>query len=306
MSAAALRADQTAAHDQVIPSFRECVTHTYCTYSLFRHARSLFCAQWVSARGQQERRDAPICCSKMTSRTEIDYASDFLCNFNASAMDQERSRDSVRDLITLVLTDDQGPGQHATGGIMFFLRCVVFAKFRNIRFWNIGKAVPEPIARSILFVRNHGPKHWDEGPGLGRFPDAGVMMFADENGEFDRSCNRVSAFSLRQYWLDDPEGGDESGFDGESLRGNLFSRVSLPALRASSCFRYPACPSACSLPLVTPLAAPVYPCPRFASSSRAARLVQSLCSIDAILTRLGFSVRSKRVRGESCLFSEYA
>ena len=128
-------------------------------------------------------------------------------------------------------------------------------------------------------------------PGLIRLP-----------ASFDTTKDDV----VELHWLDDPEGGDESGFDGESLCGNLFSRVSLPALRASSCFRYPACPSACSLPLVTPLAAPVCPCPRFASSSRAARLVQSLCSIEAILTRLGFSVRSKRVRGESCLFSEYA
>ena len=72
------------------------------------------------------------CCSKMTSQTKIDNSSNVLCKYDASAMYDAHVNRTIRDVLPW-----------------------------HIEFKAIESRVSYPVTRSILFVRDNGPKYWE-------------------------------------------------------------------------------------------------------------------------------------------------
>jgi hypothetical protein len=154
------------------------------------------------------KRAPPICCSQLNLQTQVGGEASTLCTFNASAMTFANSNRTIREPLTLVYSDESQSivlDQLCSRSPHWGLRCIIFARFREVRWTNFHESVSAPIHHSVLMVRQRGMHQWEAGPELGRFPDAGVMMMADELGDFDRSFNTLCAFSLHMYWLDDPD-----------------------------------------------------------------------------------------------------
>jgi hypothetical protein len=170
------------------------------------HAGS--CTPDCDAPSVQGKGAPPICCSQLTLQTQLGGEASTLCTFNASAMTIAHSNRTIREPLTLVYADESqayGLYQLCSRSPHWSLRCIIFARFREVRWTNFHQSVSAPIHHSVLMVRQAGTDQWEAGPEIGRFPDAGVMMFADELGDFDRSFNTLCAFSLHTYWLDDSE-----------------------------------------------------------------------------------------------------
>ena len=125
-------------------------------------------------------------------------SSQILCRYDVADFLPLQSAERFTKPVTVVYTDEEPASK--LNRLFFYFRCVLFGAFDHVQGIHLKQTVSKPITHSIVLVRSGGASIWKEAKA--RYPNAGVIMFADEEGRFDQSINSLSSFAMRNYWLD--------------------------------------------------------------------------------------------------------